>query len=96
MGSSWTKQDVDPEKAWKAQNREQTANPFFQLINLKKGGEIVRVYEKEGPAALEKYLRRDIEPLLYNNGQGAVVSKAEWLRFTAKCNLKLKVSIDQL
>ena len=91
MGNLRSK-DVDPDTAWKAQNREQQDNQLYRFINLKRGGELVRVYEKEGPAAFENFVRREIDPLLYHGGQGEKISRSEWIRFQAKCAARLKVS----
>lgn len=85
--------NVDPDTAWKAQNRDQKENILYRYVNLQKGGDIVKVYEKEGPAGLEKYLRREVEPLLFHEGLGEKICKSDWMRFQARSVARFRVSV---
>ena len=86
----WKRGGGDPDTAWKEQNKEQKQNPLYQLINLQKEGDLINIYENEGPEALRKFMDDNIEKLLYNNGAGKIVTKADYFRW--KNRGKTKVS----
>ena len=88
----WRKKKADPDSAWKLQNKEQKQNPLYKYINLQKGGRLVDVYVDQGEHGLEKVIREEIEPFLYNGGKGKRVSKVEMIRWKNKQNAKMMVS----
>lgn len=82
----------DPDSAWKLQNREQKENPVYQYINLQQQGKLVDVYSESGEEGVEKLISNEIEPFLYNNGNGKIVSKVEFLRWKDMITAKMNVS----
>lgn len=65
---------------------------LYRYVNLQKGGELVRIYEQYGQKELEDFIRKEIQPLLYNEGKGKVVEKADFVRWKRKHDAKVKVS----
>jgi len=47
--------------------------PLYAYINLNKEGRLVDVYKDGGKQALEKVIRSEVKPFLYNDGRGRVV-----------------------
>ncbi len=93
MGIRITKSNQDLDTAWKQQNREQKENQMYKLINLQRGGELIRIYEDEGPEALQTFIRERVEPLLYNAGKGHMLHKVDYVRWKKKGEAKLKVGV---
>jgi hypothetical protein len=91
----WKQPKSDQESAWKLQNKEQTANPCYRFVNLQKGGLLVEVFEQQGVQALEKILQREVEPCLYNRGQGGIIKKVDNIRWKNQASAKLSVSLVQ-
>ena len=96
MGNVLPSSTIDPDREWKQQNQEQRENLLYRYVNLQKGGELVRVYEQYGQKELEDFIRKEIQPLLYNEGKGKVIEKADYVRWKRKCEARLKVSVMSL
>lgn len=88
----WKKKKEDSDSAWKLQNKEQKENPCYRFINLQKEGILVQVFEQEGHHALEKLLQKELEPCLYNGGQGGTISKIDHIRWKNRISAKMMVS----
>ncbi len=93
MGNFFSGGSGDPDSLWKQQNREQKENLLYRYVNLQKGGELVRIYETYGQKELEDFIRKEIQPLLYNEGKGKIIEKADFVRWKRKCEARLKVCI---
>ena len=93
MGNFFSGSSSDPDGLWKQQNREQKENLLYRYVNLQKGGELVRIYETYGQKELEDFIRKEIQPLLYNEGKGKIIEKADFVRWKRKCEARLKVGI---
>ena len=50
-------------------------------------------YEQYGQKELEDFIRKEIQPLLYNEGKGKVIEKADYVRWKRKCEARLRVSV---
>ena len=89
----WKRKNLDPDAAWKQQNREQQDNPLYRYINLDKGGKLVDTYVDYGPEATEHLIATELEPFLYNQGKGQMVRKIDYLRWRNKAEAKMAVSV---
>jgi len=81
----WKTKKGDPDSVWKEQHDAVHNNPLYTFINIQKIGTLIdlykRTYDKGGTKALEAYIRKEIEPFLYNKGQGKLVDEnvfREW------------------
>ena len=78
----WKTKKGDPDSVWKEQHDAVHNNPLYTFINIQKIGTLIdlykRTYEKGGSKALEAYIRKEIEPFLYNKGQGQIVDENEF------------------
>ncbi len=93
MGNLLMSSTYDPDTEWKQQNYEQKHNLLYRYVNLQKGGELVKIYEQYGETELEDFIRKEIQPLLYNDGKGKIIEKADYLRWKLKFDARLKVSV---
>ncbi|GAB1600059.1 transient receptor potential cation channel subfamily V member 5-like [Argonauta hians] len=82
----------DPVAAWKQQNREFPTHQIFTLVNFNNGGILVEAYNKGGTGKLVQALKEHVEPLLYNRGKGAIITKTEFLRWRYQLQVKMSDS----
>ncbi|XP_076664400.1 transient receptor potential cation channel subfamily V iav [Andrena cerasifolii] len=54
---------------------------LYRLANYKKGGELIESYGKGGQAEVEKLIREQFGVLMYGDGKGQVINRAEYLRW---------------
>lgn len=54
---------------------------LYRLANFKLGGELIDAYNVGGQAEVEKLIREQFGVLMYNDGKGQVIKRAEYLRW---------------
>ncbi|XP_076249498.1 transient receptor potential cation channel subfamily V iav [Calliopsis andreniformis] len=54
---------------------------LYRLANYKKGGELIESYNLGGQAKVEKLIREQFGVLMYADGKGQVINRAEYLRW---------------
>ncbi|XP_054273420.1 transient receptor potential cation channel subfamily V member 6 [Macrosteles quadrilineatus] len=54
---------------------------LYRLANYKKGGELIDAYNVGGSAEVERLIKDQFGILLYNDGKGQMVNRAEYLRW---------------
>ncbi|XP_012350046.1 uncharacterized protein LOC100868270 isoform X3 [Apis florea] len=54
---------------------------LYRLANYKKGGELIESYNQGGQFEVEKLIREQFGVLMYANGKGQVINRAEYLRW---------------
>ncbi|XP_015601272.1 transient receptor potential cation channel subfamily V member 4 isoform X2 [Cephus cinctus] len=54
---------------------------LYRLANYKKGGELVESYNAGGQAEVEKVIREQFGILMYADGKGQIINRAEYLRW---------------
>lgn len=54
---------------------------LYKLANYKKGGELIDAYNAGGQSEVEKLIREQFGQLMYNEGKGALINRAEYLRW---------------
>lgn len=54
---------------------------LYRLANYKKGGELIESYNQGGQADVEKLIREQFGVLMYADGKGQVINRAEYLRW---------------
>ncbi|XP_078596506.1 transient receptor potential cation channel subfamily V member 5-like isoform X1 [Branchiostoma floridae x Branchiostoma japonicum] len=75
--------EQDPDYAWRRQNEEELTNPLYKFVNLKREGELLTVFVNEGEAGLRRYCKEQLEPYLYNGGNGKRIDKEEFVLWEA-------------
>ena len=85
---------ADPDSAWKQQNKEMEHNPVFKYVNFAGGGKLIDAYKKGGEAAVEEIAKTELQPFLFNNGNGSWIKKVDFIKWQQKCLAKITVSID--
>lgn len=53
----------------------------FRLANYKNGGELIDAYNLGGQAEVEKLIQEQFGVLMYADGKGQVINRAEYLRW---------------
>lgn len=85
--------DIDPDSAWKNQNRDMAENPMYGFVDLSRGGELIKAYEDHGPERVKEIARTKMINYLYNEGKGHVISKVEYVNW---CNfMKAKSMVSE-
>ncbi|XP_050491964.1 uncharacterized protein LOC126874205 isoform X5 [Bombus huntii] len=54
---------------------------LYRLANYKKGGELIESYNQGGQAEVEKLIREQFGVLMYADGKGQAINRAEYLRW---------------
>lgn len=54
---------------------------LYRLANYKKGGELVDAYTSGGQAKVEKFIREQFSGFMYNDGEGQIINRSEYLRW---------------
>ncbi|CAL7944538.1 unnamed protein product [Xylocopa violacea] len=54
---------------------------LYRLANYKKGGELIESYNQGGQAEVETLIREQFGVLMYGDGKGQVINRAEYLRW---------------
>ncbi|XP_012266569.2 uncharacterized protein LOC105692131 isoform X2 [Athalia rosae] len=62
-----------------ASNQDQCL--LYRLANYKKGGELIEAYNAGGQVEVEKVVREQFSVLMYADGKGQVINRAEYLRW---------------
>lgn len=54
---------------------------LYKLANYKKGGELIDAYNIGGIVEVEKLIREQFGQLMYQDGKGQIINRAEYLRW---------------
>ncbi|XP_031780916.1 uncharacterized protein LOC100118680 [Nasonia vitripennis] len=54
---------------------------LYRLANYKKGGELIEAYNQGGQAEVERLIREQFGILMYADGKGQTINRAEYLRW---------------
>ncbi|XP_012062295.1 PREDICTED: transient receptor potential cation channel subfamily V member 4 [Atta cephalotes] len=54
---------------------------LYRLANYKKGGELIEAYNQGGQPEVEKLIREQFGILMYMDGKGQIINRAEYLRW---------------
>ena len=54
--------------------------PLYRLANFKKGGLLVEAFTQGGSKAVEKMIKTQLTPYMYNKGRGELITRTEYLR----------------
>ncbi|XP_078309757.1 uncharacterized protein LOC111108840 isoform X4 [Crassostrea virginica] len=88
MGNKCGRKEADPDSAWKQQNKEFATNPVYKYVDFAGGGKLIEAYKTGGPAAVEKMAKTEILPFLYNDGNGAIISKLDYIKWQCRTQAK--------
>ncbi|CAG9772874.1 unnamed protein product [Ceutorhynchus assimilis] len=64
-----------------SQSSNQDQCLLYRLANYKKGGELIDAYNVGGQAECEKLMREQFGQLMYQDGKGQIINRAEYLRW---------------
>lgn len=76
------------DSAWQQQNKEFATNPVYQYVNFAGGGKLIDAYKSGGTEAVEKIAKTEILPFLYNNGNGAIITRLDHIKW--QCRMQAK------
>ncbi|XP_062610763.1 uncharacterized protein LOC134272556 isoform X2 [Saccostrea cucullata] len=88
MGNKCGRKEADPDSAWKQQNKEIATNPVYKFVDFTGGGKLIEAYKTGGAAAVEKIAKTEMLPYLYNEGNGAIVTKLDYIKW--QCRMQAK------
>nr|QGX90117.1 putative inactive [Schistocerca gregaria] len=67
---------------------------LYRLADYKKGGELVDAYNVGGQAEVEKLIREQFGVLMYGEGRGQVINRAEYLRWKFRDQKEVVLPIE--
>jgi hypothetical protein len=91
MGNKCGRKEADPDSAWKQQNKEIATNPVYKFVDFAGGGKLIEAYKTGGAAAVRKIAKTEILPYLYNDGNGAMLSKLDYIKW--QCRMQAKFTV---
>ena len=74
----------DPNREWQEQNKEmERGNPVYKFagLDLKGGGKLIEAYRTQGVMAVQEIARKEIQPFLYNGGEGESITKLDYIKW---------------
>lgn len=54
---------------------------LYRLANYKNGGELIDAFNVGGQTEVEKLIKEQFGVLMYNDGKGQIINRAEYLRW---------------
>ncbi|KAI4461982.1 transient receptor potential ion channel protein [Holotrichia oblita] len=75
-----------------ASNQDQCL--LYKLANYKKGGELVDAYNVGGQAEVEKLIKEQFGQLMYGEGKGQIINRAEYLRWKFRDHEQVALPIE--
>lgn len=67
---------------------------LYRLANYKKGGELIEAYNLGGQPEVEKLMREQFGILMYGDGKGQIINRAEYLRWQFRNNKEVVLPIE--
>ncbi|KAK9499090.1 hypothetical protein O3M35_003602 [Rhynocoris fuscipes] len=67
---------------------------LYRLANYKKGGELIDAYNTGGQAEVEKLIKEQFGVLMYNDGKGTIINRAEYLRWKFRDMQQVQIPIE--
>ncbi|CAB0003660.1 unnamed protein product [Nesidiocoris tenuis] len=67
---------------------------LYRLANYKKGGELIDAYNSGGQVEVEKLIKEQFGVLMYNDGKGTVINRAEYLRWKFRDQQQVQIPIE--
>lgn len=93
MGNRCGRKEADVDSAWQQQNKEFATNPVYKYVNFAGGGKLIDAYKTGGTEAVEKIAKTEILPFLYNNGNGAIITTLDHIKWQCRMQAKFTVTI---
>lgn len=67
---------------------------LYKLVNYKNGGELIDAYNIGGIMEVEKLMREQFPQLMYQDGKGHIINRAEYLRWMFRDNENVVLPIE--
>ncbi|KAL1138771.1 hypothetical protein AAG570_008833 [Ranatra chinensis] len=67
---------------------------LYRLADYKKGGELIEAYNVGGQAQVEQLIREQLGILMYNQGNGTLINRAEYLRWKFRHLQQVEIPIE--
>ncbi|XP_076311803.1 uncharacterized protein LOC143225747 isoform X2 [Tachypleus tridentatus] len=68
----------------------------YKFANYQKGGTLIEAYNRGGSKDVERISRETLEPYMYDNGEGTVVSELEYLHWRHRKRDEVAIPVDSL
>ncbi|XP_067930551.1 transient receptor potential cation channel subfamily V member 5-like [Watersipora subatra] len=79
MNCHWYGSASNPASGWHTNKEEMDRNPLYQLMDIRMGGSLVRLFEEDGPEAVQNYCIAEIQSnYLSNFGEGRVIEENDY------------------
>ncbi|KAK5644509.1 hypothetical protein RI129_005809 [Pyrocoelia pectoralis] len=67
---------------------------LYNLANYKRGGELIDAYNQGGIVEVEKLVRQQFGQLMYQDGKGQIINRAEYLRWKFRDHQQVVLPIE--
>ncbi|CAB3409001.1 unnamed protein product [Caenorhabditis bovis] len=90
----------DPDEKWSNLYREREKNHIYKWVGVRKGGELINIYERDGEDGVLKFAEEKLSTLLYNEGrEPKLVTYSDYVKWKKGVNVQLGLNeegIDML
>ncbi|CAD6195423.1 unnamed protein product [Caenorhabditis auriculariae] len=80
----------DPDEKWSNLYREREKNHLYKWVGVRKGGELINIYERDGEEGVLKFAEEKIIPMLYDEGREPhLVKYSDYVKWKKGVNVQL-------
>ncbi|GMS95791.1 hypothetical protein PENTCL1PPCAC_17966, partial [Pristionchus entomophagus] len=84
------RQAYDLDEKWSNLYREREKNHLYKWVGVRKGGELISIYEKDGEEGVLRFAEEKILPMLYNEGtKPQLIKFADYVKWKKTLNTQL-------
>ncbi|VDM59077.1 unnamed protein product [Angiostrongylus costaricensis] len=83
----------DPDEKWSNLYREREKNHLYKWVGVRKGGDLINIYERDGEDGVLKFADEKMTGMLYNEGRQPQLIKAQdYIKWKKGVNVQLGLS----
>ncbi|PIC32703.1 hypothetical protein B9Z55_012933 [Caenorhabditis nigoni] len=87
----------DPDEKWSNLYREREKNHLYKWVGVRKGGELINIYERDGEEGVLKFAEEKLLTILYEEGNTPkLVSYSDYIKWKKGVNVQLGLSEESV
>ncbi|CAL2039611.1 unnamed protein product [Caenorhabditis brenneri] len=87
----------DPDEKWSNLYREREKNHLYKWVGVRKGGELINIYERDGEEGVLKFAEEKLLTILYEEGQTPkLVTYSDYIKWKKGVNVQLGLSEESI
>ncbi|EFP07876.1 CRE-OSM-9 protein [Caenorhabditis remanei] len=87
----------DPDEKWSNLYREREKNHLYKWVGVRKGGELINIYERDGEEGVLKFAEEKLLTILYEDGNTPkLVTYSDYIKWKKGVNVQLGLSEESV